>query len=229
MPKKKATKKKPVKKKVPSAETPAGEYPWIAEDLWPLAVPVEGLEVDPRNARTHDAANVKAIAASLHRFGQRRPIVVNRKNNQVEAGNGTLLAARELGWSDIAVVWVEDDESAQVGYSIADNRTAELAGWNNQLLAELLDQHAASAPEFFGDLRLAEILDQQAAEASELPGEASTPDEDGDEVKGKSKEAPAEVIPDTWSVVVECDGEDDQKELFERMQKEGRKCRLLTL
>ncbi|HUX16047.1 MAG TPA: hypothetical protein VMW52_06210, partial [Phycisphaerae bacterium] len=130
----------------------------------------------------------------------------------------------------IAVVWVEDDESAQVGYSIADNRTAELAGWDNRLLAELLDQHAAAAPELFEDLKLAELLDQQATEASDLPGDAAeetTPDEDGGETA--AKEEPPEVIPDTWSVVVECDGEEDQKEFYERMQKEGRKCRLLTL
>ena len=196
-----------------TSPNPAEQFPWIAEPLRPLAEPIDGLELDPQNPRKHDEPNLKAIRTCLHRFGQRKPIVVNRKNNQVEAGNGTLLAARALGWSHLAVVWVEDDEAAQTGFSIADNRTAELANWDNVLLAELLEKHAADAPDLYDDLLMAALFD-----------EASKP------AAGKTKpEGVAEPMPDTWCVVVDCRDEDDQKAFYETMKKEGRTCRLLTL
>ena len=110
----------------------------IAADLRALAVPIGDIEPDPRNARTHSQQNVAAIAASLKAFGQRRPLVVNRRNRQIEAGHGLLEAAKSLGWAELAVVWVDDDPHGQSGFSIADNRTAELAEWDNDRLALLL-------------------------------------------------------------------------------------------
>ena len=51
------------------------------------------------------------------------------QNGKVEKGNGTLRAAKQLGWSHVAVLWVEDDPATAAGYGIADNRTGELSGW----------------------------------------------------------------------------------------------------
>jgi len=193
---------------------PDAEFPWIAQDLRPLAEPVHALELDSQNARRHDDANVKAIRASLEHFGQRKPIVVNRANNQVEAGNGTLCAARELGWTHLAVVWVEDDPAAQTGFSIADNRTAELATWDDELLAALLDQHADTGRALYDDLHMAELFDDAGKPAA-----------------GKTKETSEPKSPwptCTYSVVVDCLDETDQTDLSARMEAEGRHCRLLT-
>jgi site-specific DNA-methyltransferase (adenine-specific) len=101
-------------------------------------VNIDDLDLDPRNARKHDAKNLKAIADSLEQFGQRKPIVVWGKT--VVAGNGTMAAARTLGWTDIQVVYIPDDWSAdQVkAYALADNRSAELAAWDEQVLASQL-------------------------------------------------------------------------------------------
>jgi len=101
-------------------------------------VNVDDLDLDPRNARKHDAKNLKAIADSLEQFGQRKPIVVWGKT--VVAGNGTMAAARSLGWTEIQIVRVPDDWSAdQVkAYALADNRSAELATWDDKVLAEQL-------------------------------------------------------------------------------------------
>jgi len=55
-------------------------------------VNIDDLDLDPRNARKHDAKNLKAIADSLEQFGQSKPIVVWGKT--VDAGNGTMAAAR---------------------------------------------------------------------------------------------------------------------------------------
>jgi hypothetical protein len=91
--------------------------------------PIESLSADPRNARAHDSKNMAAIKASLERFGQQKPIVVDA-SGKVLAGNATLAAARDLGWThiDIARSSLEDGEA--MAYAIADNRTAELAEWD---------------------------------------------------------------------------------------------------
>jgi ParB-like chromosome segregation protein Spo0J len=94
------------------------------------------LKPDPQNARKHDAANLSAIKASLSSFGQRKPIVVTA-DNVVAAGNGTLQAAKELGWLEIDIVRIPEDWSdAQIkAFALADNRTAELAEWDADTLA----------------------------------------------------------------------------------------------
>ena len=101
-------------------------------------VNIDDLDLDPRNARKHDAKNLKAIADSLEQFGQRKPIVVWGRT--VVAGNGTIAAARSLGWKEISIARVPDDWSAdQVkAYALADNRSAELAVWDEQVLSQQL-------------------------------------------------------------------------------------------
>lgn len=109
------------------------------------SVAVEALTFDPNNARKHDGKNIEAIAGSLDLFGQRKPIVVTGEN-VVVAGNGTLEAAKSLGWEMIDVVRVPDDWSAnQVkAFALADNRTAELAVWDEQVMAsQLLELESA--------------------------------------------------------------------------------------
>jgi DNA modification methylase len=104
-------------------------------------VPVDDLLLLEGNPRRGD---VPAIARSLAKFGQRKPVVVNRPNRQVLAGNHTLLAARSLGWQTISVCWTDDDAATAAAYSLADNRTAELGDYDNELLvAAMADVLAA--------------------------------------------------------------------------------------
>ena len=119
------------------------EMEWITEQLRGLAVDVGTLHFDPSNARLHNERNLQAIAASLNRFGQRKPVVVQRETRTVIAGNGTLGAARSLGWSHVAAVFVDDDPTTATGYAIADNRTAELATWDEAVLGSLLQSVAS--------------------------------------------------------------------------------------
>ena len=101
-------------------------------------VSIDDLTLDPANARKHDEKNLKAIAESLKQFGQRKPIVV--WGSTVVAGNGTLVAARSLGWTEITVAKIPDDWSSNqvTAYALADNRSAELAVWDEQVLASQL-------------------------------------------------------------------------------------------
>jgi hypothetical protein len=109
----------------------------IMTDLRIETVNIDTLTFDPTNARKHDAKNLEAIAGSLRLFGQRKPIIVT-PDNIVVAGNGTLEAAQKLGWTEIAISrtpigWTWDQIKA---YALADNRTAELAEWNAEVLKE---------------------------------------------------------------------------------------------
>lgn len=105
-----------------------------------VTVLIDDLELDPNNARRHSKKNLDAIAGSLEAFGQRKPIVVWR--NRVVAGNGTLVAARSLGWKEIVAAKCPDgwDEVQVKAFALADNRSAELAEWDEQVLTEQLKE-----------------------------------------------------------------------------------------
>jgi DNA modification methylase len=111
---------------------------YIVESLQPLAVSIDSVHLDPANARIgHD---LDKIAASLAQYGQRKPIIVNRmQNGKIEAGNGTWQAAKKLGWSHIAAVFVDDDPATAAAYGIADNRVGEFSKWDPDALEDILE------------------------------------------------------------------------------------------
>lgn len=100
-----------------------------------LVVPVGEVRPTPGNPRRGD---VEAIAESLDRNGQYRPIVVNSRTQKILAGNHTYAAARHLGWERIAVTFVDVDEDQAARIILADNRTADLGGYDDTALAAIL-------------------------------------------------------------------------------------------
>lgn len=94
---------------------------------------IDELTCDPANVRKHSEKNIKAIVASLKRFGQQKPIVCD-SNMIVRAGNGTLVAAQQLGWEVIDVVVSDLPPSEITAFAIADNRTSELSEWDIEAL-----------------------------------------------------------------------------------------------
>ena len=143
-------------------------------------VNITSLRPDPANARKHDGKNLNAIASSLEKFGQRKPIVVT-PDSIVVAGNGTLEAAKSLGWTEIAIArtpvgWTWDQIKA---FALADNRTAELAEWDDKVLADQLLELDANGWDLkdigFETLEppaLVEILEEDQIPG--LPAEATT-------------------------------------------------------
>lgn len=111
----------------------------IAPSLVKFAVPMERVAPDPANARLHPQANLDAIRGSLLAFGQQKPIVVDDRG-VIVAGNGLYLAARSLGWKRIAAVKTRLRGADRTGFAIADNRTAELAEWDEEALARQLKE-----------------------------------------------------------------------------------------
>ena len=142
---------------------------------------ISSLSADPANVRSHGPRNVDAIVASLRQWGQQRPIVVNGKG-VVVCGNGTLAAAQKMGWDKVDVVRTDLTGADAVAYSIADNRTAELAEWDTDL-AEVLaglqkDEDFDHLVTGFTDDEIAELIAADVDPGGVVEDEAPEPPED---------------------------------------------------
>ena len=134
-------------------------------------IEIAKLSGDPANARKHGEQNIATIVASLKRFGQQKPIVID-SSDCVRAGNGTLEAARSLGWTHLDCVRTDLKGSDAIAY--ADNRTAELAEWDDDVLAATLNGLLADDPDLlnaagFSEAELDKMLDQFNADEIEPP------------------------------------------------------------
>jgi site-specific DNA-methyltransferase (adenine-specific) len=157
----------------------------IAADLRPLAVPMSTLRRDPENARVgHD---LPGIAFSLHKFGQRVPLVVNRsQDNKIEKGNGTYQAAESLKWEYIAAVFVEDNPDAATGFALADNRLAGKSRFDEEALARLLQEIRPQLVPGFSD-------DEARALVARVKGEHTAATSNGTAAKSAAPSSPAVV------------------------------------
>lgn len=104
----------------------------------PIAEPIP----DESNTRSHPKRNLDTIMASLRRFGQAIPIVLDARG-VVRKGNGTLMAAKALGWETIQVVRLRLEGSEAAAFSITDNKAAELAQWETENLSRMAQQLTA--------------------------------------------------------------------------------------
>ena len=98
-------------------------------------LPVNTLRPHERNPRTHTKKQIRQIADSIRRFGFTNPVLVD-ESNSIIAGHGRVEAAKSLGLAAVPALRLEHmTEAEKRAYVIADNRLAELAGWDNELLA----------------------------------------------------------------------------------------------
>lgn len=97
-------------------------------------VPISKLVPYINNARTHSPAQIAKLRSSLREFGFVNPIIVDRDFGVI-AGHGRLIAAREEGFTEVPCVFADYlTEAQKKAYIIADNRYAEDAGWDEELL-----------------------------------------------------------------------------------------------
>src|SRR5580698_6820246 len=142
---------------------------WLIEKLVPFA----------RNPRTHSDAQIAQIAASISEFGFNNPILVDTKAGII-AGHGRLLAARKLGLTEVPVIVLDHLTEAQKrAYVIADNKLAENADWDDDLLRleieALQDEHFDVSLLGFEDVELARLLATRDA-AEGLTDEDAVPE-----------------------------------------------------
>ena len=151
------------------------------------------LKQDHKNARKRTQTSASLLQESLQRYGPARSIVID-EDNRILAGNGTVEAAINLGIDGLRIIDAAPDEliavrrtglteDQKVGLALADNRTADLAEWDAEMLQQLSQEHDI-APWFQEDdlealLEQVEKLDPVEGntdpdDAPELPAEPIT-------------------------------------------------------
>jgi DNA modification methylase len=144
-----------------------------------------------RNSRTHSAAQVDKIAASIREFGFLNPVITDGSNGII-AGHGRILAAQKLGIDEVPTIDAAHLTDAQRrAYIIADNRLALDAGWDDEMLrVELGDLQANGFDLALTGFNLDEISVLMADDATVgLTDEDAVPD---------APEVPTTVLGDVW-------------------------------
>lgn len=167
---------------------PRGAYTDPGHDLTPDRVPLASLQLFHKNPRRGD---LEVIAESLRTNGQYKPVVVNRgsltgRQNEVLAGNQTVLAAREAGWADLWCVFVDVDDTAAARIVAVDNRASELGSFDSTVLADLL----GDLSDLDGTGYTFNDLDDLIAEIEEAGAPAAERDGDDEPVRDTSSSGP---------------------------------------
>lgn len=157
-----------------------------------------------KNPRKNDSA-VDAVANSIREFGFKVPVVID-KDNIIVCGHTRYKAAEKIGLKTVPCVIADDLTDEQIkAYRLADNKVGELAEWDIDLLGEELDGIFDIDMSYFGfDL---EVEDDTPPEREDLSGK----------------------VGETYEVIIECDNEMEQEEIYEKLRGEGYTCRVLTL
>ena len=177
----------------------------IHSDLQKLTVPIEEITPHPQNPRNGD---IDAIAISLRNNGQYRPIVVNKRNNQILAGNHTYHAAMQLGWDSIAITYVDVDDDTAIKIMLVDNRTSDLSNNDDGIITNLLQD----LPNLEGTGYTTQDLEKLLQEI----GEPYTPETGNIELESM------------YGLYIDCENEKNQFHLLERLTNEGYKCRTIS-
>lgn len=135
-------------------------------------VRIDDLKQHPDNARIGD---VNAIARSLERFGQVKPIIVQRSTSYVVAGNHTLKAAKALGWEFIEAMVLDMDDSTARAYLLADNATSDRATYDKAALIGVLGKTLSNLE---GTGFTEEDFESLAEDASQQQGRRRRAEED---------------------------------------------------
>ena len=141
----------------------------IREEIAHLAQPITQFKTHPKNVRQGD---VGAISQSLTAHGQYRPIVVQKSTGHILAGNHTYLAAKSLGWEQVAATFVDCDDEQAIKILLVDNRANDLAMYDDRALADLLKDLVATDSGLDGSLFTGDDLDDLLFRLEGTLGEA---------------------------------------------------------
>jgi ParB-like chromosome segregation protein Spo0J len=173
---------------------PAGaDLSYIHPDLRVLAVPISALAWNPQNPRLHPDANRTAIAGSLKRYLQRKPVVANLTPGglRIEAGHGVYGEMLSMGAEYVACTIVEDDPVTELGYLLADNRTGDLSEDDPEKLAPalraLLDAGEDVEEIGWDEASVRGLLQEGSAEKDDVPDFRPTDEDDQGKLDQKAK------------------------------------------
>jgi DNA modification methylase len=165
-------------------------------------LPISSLKLYARNPRTHSPKQIRQIADSIRRFGFTNPILVDSEGGVI-AGHGRVRGAQHLGMESVPTIRLEHmSEEEKRAYVIADNKLAENAGWDRELLALELEYLSELDLDF--DLT---ITGFETAEIDLLIGEhsANATNAVADQIPEVDESAPAvSRLGDAWTLGPHC-------------------------
>ena len=139
-------------------------------------VPLSKLVPYINNARTHSPEQVTKLRSSLREFGFVNPVIIDRDYGII-AGHGRVMAAKEEGIEEVPCVFVDYlTEAQKKAYIIADNRFAQDAGWDEELLR--IEIEALQGMDF--DVGLTGFNDDEIADLFDANGKSEAEDDDFD-------------------------------------------------
>src|ERR1700730_2041529 len=159
-------------------------------------LPVSALNPYARNPRTHSAKQIRKIADSIGQFRFNNPVLLD-SDRGVGAGHGRIKAAKLLGIEQVPTIRLGQMTKAQIrAYSIADNKLAENAGWDPELVALELKYISELDIEF--DLTLTGLETAEIDSLLEL-GQGSGSSDEADDVPQPDVSSPAVTrVGDLW-------------------------------
>jgi ParB-like chromosome segregation protein Spo0J len=161
-------------------------------------------ENNPRN----NAEAVQYVANSIQEFGFKVPIVID-KEGVIVAGHTRYKAAQQLGLDKVPCIVADDLTPEQVkAFRLADNKTAEIATWDFELLELEVSELGAYDMTLYG-------FEEAENESGEL-----------EEVE---REDLSDKVGETFEIIIECADEDEQEATYNKLVEDGYKCRVLTL
>src|SRR3990167_2076173 len=103
-------------------------------------VDIDSLQPFGKNPKKHPESQIKAVAKSIQKFGWTNPIlaIIHENKNLVIAGHARLEAAKSINLKQVPVIFLDIPYEKAIAYNISDNKLAELAEWDEPLLAEIL-------------------------------------------------------------------------------------------
>ena len=158
------------------------------------------------NTKKHDKKQIKNVATSIEKYGFVQPLVID-KDGVVVIGHCRLLAAKQLKMDTVPCVCVDDLNEEQVNaLRIVDNKTNE-SEWDMDILPDELLAVDLGDFEFDFDFGAEETQEPQPVEREDLSSK----------------------VGEMYQIIIECENETQQEELYYRLSGEGLQCRTLIL
>lgn len=196
-----------------------------------------------KNAKIHSDKQIEKLAASIEQFGFNQDIVVD-ENGVILAGHGRRLAALKLGMKEVSVKVVRDlTEQQKKAYRIADNKAASVE-YDDEMLAQEVAQilsHMNETEVFdigsigMDDEEINGLFERYSIDSLiESVGGILDEDDEQDEIdsraESQTRPLPKEVAYEkAYSIIIDCSGEDEQRELYDQLIAQGRRCKIMTM
>jgi ParB-like chromosome segregation protein Spo0J len=168
---------------------------------------VDELTPSERNAKLHPREQIEEIKQSVIDNGFNDPIAVWGENNLIVEGHGRWIACKELGFKEVECIRLDHlTEEQRRAYTLTHNKLTMNSGFDEELLELELEELQEIGVDVIG-FELDEETPEEKPEREDL----------------------SEKVKAVFEVIVECEDEFQQEEIYNRLTEEGLTCRVLTL